>query len=294
MTVGMRGPAAAKLVHALLATVLLVGCPVASSAEPGAMADVIDAQSPSGDELAQPSATRAPGAAMPISARSAWQKPITESLAEVTANVVNVTAAEGGGAGFFIDKGRHVLTTVSAVGETPRVMLTLANGFQVVGTVILANGKLNAALIATGPVEVDGLPLLIGIPEVGAPVFAPGATALGRADTEPAVGIISAIRELAGLRMIQSTIASVPGFGGGPLLDAHGNVVGMATPALAAEDGTPDMSFFLPVEDALDGLGVLVEPPESPAPAVAPADIREARAGTPLDLKTAEGPDGQP
>lgn len=241
-----------------------------------------------------------PAAFLPISGPPVSQRPIAERLAEVKANVVKIAAGENGGAGFFIDQGRHVLTTAGTVGRTPRVTVTLADGTEVTGTVLLANGQRDVALIVTEPVDVDGLPLMIDMPDVGAPVFAPGVTQPGRPKTEPAVGVITAIREDGGLTLIQSTIASSPGIGGGPLIDAHGNVVGIAANAPKggpdSENKLLDVSFFVPVKDALDGLGVLIERPQLPEPVM--PDIREADArpakGDSLTLETARGPRGKP
>lgn len=241
-----------------------------------------------------------PTAFIPVSGPAVSQQPIAERLAAVKANVVKVVAGENGGAGFFIDKGRHVLTTARAVGRTPQVMVRLADGTEVTGTVLLANGRRNVALIATEPVDVDGLPLMISMPAVGAPVFAPGVARPGTAGGQPAVGVITAIREEGDLRLIQSTIASTPGIGGGPLLDAHGNVVGIAASAPQAdpdsdpdpEDAPLDVSFFMPMKDALDGLGVLMEQPKLPPPVM--PEIREASTGQSLDMETAKGPDGKP
>ena len=240
-----------------------------------------------------------PAAFLPISGPAVSQQPIAERLAEVKANVVRIAAGENGGAGFFIDKGRHVLTSATTVGRTPRVTVTLADGTEVTGTVLLANGRRGVALIATEPVDVDGLPLMIDMPDVGAPVFAPGVAQPGRPKSEPAVGVITAIREDGGLTLIQSTIASAPGIGGGPLIDAHGNVVGIAANAPKggpdspdSEDKPLDVSFFVPVKDALDGLGVLMERPNLPAPVM--PDIREANSGQSLDMETAKGLNGKP
>ncbi len=243
-----------------------------------------------------------PAGFLPISGAPVSQRPIAERLAAVRANVVKIAAGESGGAGFFIDQGRHVLTTAGTVGRAARVTVILADGTEVLGTVLLANGRRGVALIATEPVDVDGLPLMIDMPAVGEAVFAPGVTRPGRPKTEPAVGVITAIREDGGLTLIQSTIASAPGIGGGPLIDAHGNVVGIAANAPQggpdsedspdSEDKPLDVSFFVPVKDALDGLGVLVERPKLPEPVM--PDIREASSGGSMAMETAKGPNGKP
>jgi S1-C subfamily serine protease len=138
--------------------------------------------------------------------------------------------------------------------------------------------------------------MMIGIPDVGMPVFAPGVVAPRSANGEPAVGVITAIRRDRGLTLIHSSIAGVSRNGGSPLLDPDGNVVGIgaAMPEAApkTEDGSQAGSFFMPVKDALDGLGIVVERPTSPKPETPPG--REVNAAPPLDLAIADGPGKTP
>ncbi len=151
----------AGLCGILLASAPPAGCSLFAGAEPAARADVIyvepaarvaparrasvDIQVRRGDDIGSleggtpclPDEDLIQGkdraaddttALIPISSLAASQQPIAERLAAVNANVVTIVAGENGGAGFFIDKGRHVLTAAIAVGRTPRVMVVLGDG----------------------------------------------------------------------------------------------------------------------------------------------------------------------
>lgn len=284
------------LTGVLLSVLTLAGCALAGGGGRVVDAGVIDAEPASRAQPVQRAPARPPADIIAISGPPVSRQPVAERLAEVAANVVTIIAGKNGGGGFYIDQGRHVLTTATAVGRMPQVTVLLAGGEEVTGTVILANGRRNVALVATEPVDVEGLPMMIGIPDVGMPVFAPGVVAPRSANGEPAVGVITAIRRDRGLTLIHSSIAGVSRNGGSPLLDPDGNVVGIgaAMPEAApkTEDGSQAGSFFMPVKDALDGLGIVVERPTSPEPETPPG--REVNAAPPLDLAIADGPGKTP
>jgi putative serine protease PepD len=58
-------------------------------------------------------------------------------------------------------------------------------------------------------------------------------------------GIVSAVRTEDGVRYIQFTAPISPGNSGGPVLDAHGKVIGISV-AKAIGDGAEGLSFAIP------------------------------------------------
>jgi len=70
-------------------------------------------------------------------------------------------------------------------------------------------------------------------------------------------GIVSAYRTVPqnAQQYIQATVNGTVGSGGGPLLDASGNVVGISA---AAGAGAPGVGFFIPIEAALERLSLRV------------------------------------
>jgi S1-C subfamily serine protease len=70
--------------------------------------------------------------------------------------------------------------------------------------------------------------------------------------------------------MIQSDVEIHAGHSGGPLLDAHGNVVGMAVEGYGGADAGIGLNLFIPVEEALESLDITVA---GDAPAGAPLPL---------------------
>jgi putative serine protease PepD len=88
-------------------------------------------------------------------------------------------------------------------------------------------------------------------PKVGAMVMAAGSP-LGLSGTI-SVGVVSGFRSLFGSDYLQFTAAISPGNSGGPVVDTHGRVVGIATAKLLA-DGAEALGFAIPVQTACASL----------------------------------------
>jgi S1-C subfamily serine protease len=78
-------------------------------------------------------------------------------------------------------------------------------------------------------------------------------------------GIVSALRnDPERGRFIQSDAAIHPGNSGGPLLDRHGNVIGISVAALvdpASGQVAPGLNLFIPIDEALERLNLRLLPP---------------------------------
>ena len=143
--------------------------------------------------------------------------------------LVRVETAAGFGSGFFITPDT-MLTNVHVVGDNPTV------------TVRRPDGKtLTARVEATAP-ELDIAVIRISNPDPGQPTLPMGSGARARAGQEVIAlgtpvglqntvtrGIVSAVREVGGLTLVQTDAAINPGNSGGPLLDRSGQVIGITT-----------------------------------------------------------------
>jgi serine protease Do len=181
---------------------------------------------------------------------------IRQNMQAVRANVVTVRSVEGHGSGFFIDSAGHVLTNEHVVGGSGRVKVILESGQQLDGTVIAADARRDVAVVKVAPAGLSGLPLRVARPEIGAEVYAVGSPLLEELSGTVSKGIVSAYRSFDGLDYIQSDVTTVEGSSGGPLLDDHGNVLGITVAAFTEADVPAGINLFIPIGDALRALGI--------------------------------------
>jgi S1-C subfamily serine protease len=148
--------------------------------------------------------------------------------------VLVVTSDESGkalkqGSGFIISADGKVLTNDHVIAGARSAMVKLSNGaFFPVDGLLASNQEHDLALIKVAGTNLPTLSL--GDVEklaVGDRVIAVG-TPLGLENTV-SDGIISAIREIGGLKWIQTTAPVSHGNSGGPLVNLEGKAVGVVT-----------------------------------------------------------------
>jgi S1-C subfamily serine protease len=162
---------------------------------------------------------------------------------------------EGQGSGFIIDKEGHVLTNYHVIAEARQVEVTLHNLKKYKATVV---GTDRAHDLAVIQIKGPGLtPMVLGDSrnlQVGQKVYAIG-NPFGLAGTMTR-GIISSIRpvrEPDGLQIeeaIQTDAAINPGNSGGPLLNWHGEVIGINTLIASSVGQSAGIGFAIPVNTA--------------------------------------------
>lgn len=224
---------------------------------------------------------------------NAFQTPLSSglSVADVTENalgsVVHVIAASDTGSGFIINETGLVVTNKHVVENIEEVAIRFANGNNHWGYVTQRDPNLDLAYIQ---ILDKGLytPMAIGNPDgirVGENVIAIGFPLGRELGLQPtvSVGIVSAKRE----NQLQTDASINPGNSGGPLLDMHGNVVGVVVSRIEADNsGRPVMGigFAIPITAVKSGLGTGVSPagkllPTSPPttfPTIGPTPDLEA------------------
>ena len=170
---------------------------------------------------------------------------------------------EGQGTGFSIDKEGHILTNYHVVAEARQVEVTLSNRKKYRATIVGTDRPHDLAIIQ---IKAQGLtPVTLGDSRnlrVGQKVYAIG-NPFGLSGTMTR-GIVSSIRpvqEPDGMRIdeaIQTDAAINPGNSGGPLLNWHGEVIGINTMIASSVGQSAGIGFAIPINTAKAVLNDLV------------------------------------
>src|SRR6476661_3904015 len=170
---------------------------------------------------------------------------------------------EGQGSGFIIDHDGHILTNYHVIAEARQVEVTLHNRKKYRATVIGTDRSHDLAVIQIKGGEFS--PMVLGDSrnlQVGQKVYAIG-NPFGLSGTMTR-GIISSIRpvqEPDGMQIdeaIQTDAAINPGNSGGPLLNWHGEVIGINTMIASNVGQSAGIGFAIPVNTAKAVLNDLV------------------------------------
>jgi len=199
---------------------------------------------------------------------SVYRKNI-DSVVNITSRAVTfdffygLVQQEGQGSGFIIDKEGHVLTNYHVIADARQVEVTLHNRKKYSATVIGTDRSHDLAVIQIKGSEFT--PMVLGDSrnlQVGQKVYAIG-NPFGLAGTMTR-GIISSIRpvqEPDGMQIdeaIQTDAAINPGNSGGPLLNWHGEVIGINTMIASNVGQSAGIGFAIPVKTAKAVLNDLV------------------------------------
>jgi S1-C subfamily serine protease len=192
-----------------------------------------------------------------------------DSVVNITSRAVTfdffygLVPQEGQGSGFIIDKEGHVLTNYHVIADARQVEVTLHNRKKYRATVVGTDRSHDLAIIQ---IKGTGLtPMVLGDSrnlQVGQKVYAIG-NPFGLAGTMTR-GIISSIRpvqEPDGMQIdeaIQTDAAINPGNSGGPLLNWHGEVIGINTLIASNVGQSAGIGFAIPVNTAKAVLNDLV------------------------------------
>ena len=156
-------------------------------------------------------------------------------------SVVLVRTSHDLGTGVIVADDGTILTANHVVASGGAITVTFADGTTANATVAAANPKLDIATLTPAKLPQVVVPAnLGGGADVGAPVVAIG-NPLGLTDSVSA-GVISGLDRTADTDngkfsgLIQFDASVNPGSSGGPLLDAHGFVIGIVV-SIAAPDG---------------------------------------------------------
>jgi len=162
---------------------------------------------------------------------------------------------EGQGSGFVIDKEGHILTNYHVIADARQVEVTLHNRKKYKATIVGTDKSHDLAIVQIKAPDLQ--PMILGDStnlQVGQKVYAIG-NPFGLAGTLTR-GIVSSIRQVQepdGLvidEAIQTDAAINPGNSGGPLLNWHGEVIGINTIIASSVGQSAGIGFAIPINTA--------------------------------------------
>jgi S1-C subfamily serine protease len=162
---------------------------------------------------------------------------------------------EGQGSGFVIDKEGHILTNYHVIADARQVEVTLHDRKKYKATIVGTDKSHDLAIVQIKAPNLQ--PMTLGDStnlQVGQKVYAIG-NPFGLAGTLTR-GIVSSIRQVQepdGLvidEAIQTDAAINPGNSGGPLLNYHGEVIGINTMIASSVGQSAGIGFAIPVNTA--------------------------------------------
>lgn len=199
-----------------------------------------------------------------------------QAIQQVRDAIVTVETPDGTGAGFVVNSDGYVLTNQHVVGKATDISVKLRSGEKLKATVARTGEDTDLCLLK---VERKHLPAVQFAPSAqlkqGADVAAVGAP-LGLENTLTKGVLSSTAREVDGKRYIQIDAALNPGNSGGPVINADGCVVGVATSVAKEAQG---IGLAIPSDDVtafLDAAGVsyalALSQDTEPAPSTPPTE----------------------
>jgi S1-C subfamily serine protease len=176
--------------------------------------------------------------------------------------VVLVRTSKKLGTGVIVADNGTILTANHVISGGGAISVTFADGTTTTATVASANPKLDIATLIPAKLPQVVVPAnLGGGADVGAQVVAIG-NPLGLTDSVSS-GVVSGLDRTADTDvgkfsgLIQFDASVNPGSSGGPLLDAHGLVIGIVVSIAVpdGEDAFAGIGFAVPIGAALGGGG---------------------------------------
>jgi S1-C subfamily serine protease len=162
---------------------------------------------------------------------------------------------EGQGSGFVIDKEGHILTNYHVIAQAQKVEVTFQDHKKYVATIVGSDQSHDLAVLQIKAPDLH--PLILGDStnlQVGQKVYAIG-NPFGLAGTLTQ-GIVSSIRGVQEPNgpyieeAIQTDAAINPGNSGGPLLNWHGEVIGINTIIASNANQSAGIGFAIPINTA--------------------------------------------
>ena len=183
------------------------------------------------------------------------------SVVNITSRVVTfdffygLVPEEGQGSGFIIDKEGHILTNYHVIEKARQIVVALHNRKTYPATIVGVDRSHDLAVVQIKAPDLT--PMVLGDSgnlQVGQKVYAIG-NPFGLAGTLTR-GIVSSIRQVQepdGMKIddaIQTDASINPGNSGGPLLNMHGEVIGINTMIASNVGQSAGIGFAIPINTA--------------------------------------------
>jgi S1-C subfamily serine protease len=183
------------------------------------------------------------------------------SVVNITSRVVaydffyGAYSQDGQGSGFVIDKAGHILTNYHVIADAQKVEVTLHNRKKYIATIVGTDRSHDLAVLQIKATDLQAMNLGDSTNlQVGQKVYAIG-NPFGLAGTLTQ-GIVSSIRQVQEPNgtyieeAIQTDAAINPGNSGGPLLNWHGEVIGINTIIASSVGQSSGIGFAIPINTA--------------------------------------------
>jgi S1-C subfamily serine protease len=192
-----------------------------------------------------------------------------QSVVNITSRAVafdffyGLVPQEGQGSGFIIDKEGHILTNYHVIAESRQLEVTMHDRKKFRATVVGTDRSHDLAIIQIKGANLT--PMTLGDSknlQVGQKVYAIGNPfGLSGTLTRGIVSSIRSVQEPDGMTIdeaIQTDAAINPGNSGGPLLNWHGEVIGINTMIASSVGQSAGIGFAIPINTAKAVLNDLV------------------------------------
>ncbi len=164
---------------------------------------------------------------------SQFSEDVVQLIEKISPFVVRIHNGAGTGSGFLISPEGYVLTNSHVVQKSSQVLVEPLSKEPFPAQVVGRDDKTDLALLKTNPYTRDALKLVTKDPRIGEFVVAIGSPL--RFESTVTMGMVSALHRqlpmpqswLEGL--VQTDAAINPGNSGGPLINSHGEVIGVNT-----------------------------------------------------------------
>lgn len=202
------------------------------------------------------------------------KRPFENDAERLRQAAVMIETGIGHGSGFFISPQGHILTNDHVVGDAHRVRVSLPGYKNAIPAEIIRRSDLRDAALLKLEYIPDDLrivtaPIRRDWPAVSETIFAVGAPMDRYLANTVTRGIVSAHRtafvRARKQNRIQADVEIHAGNSGGPLLDAHGNIVGIAVEGYGDDEAGIGLNLFIPIAEALEALNITIHG-DAPAP----------------------------
>jgi hypothetical protein len=161
--------------------------------------------------------------------------------------VVTIDTEEGSGSGFFISRDGYLLTNAHVVEDGTRIVVRTRGGDRYLARIVNLSSDYDVALLkVTGSIEsvlelgsLGDIDIAIDVIAIGSPLGLEGTVTRG---------IVSAIRQLSSVTLIQVDAPINTGNSGGPLLSEDGRVIGINTIKFS-DVGVEGIGFAVSIDD---------------------------------------------
>ena len=184
------------------------------------------------------------------------EEPIADAAEIILPSVVHIQTQTGLGSGVVYDSSGLIVTAAHVVAGDNTVRVRLANGEQLTGTVIGSVADVDIAVIEVDADDLSAAAFNREKPRVGQMAIAVGSP-WGLESTVTA-GIVSAVDQAncdpggRCVSTVQTDAAINPGNSGGPLVDRHGEVIGINVSIFTESGANDGVGFAIPANTVME------------------------------------------